>query len=44
MKHIQTTATHSARLKQVGKNFMLLADGFKGMGDVLWFLEGMVRK
>ena len=43
MKHIQTTATHSARLKQVGKNFMLLADGFKGMDDVLWFLEGMVR-
>ncbi len=43
MKHIQTTATHSARLKQVGKNFMLMADGLKGMGDVLWFLEGMVR-
>ncbi len=43
MKHIQTTATHHARLKQVGKNFMLMADGFKGMGDVLWFLEGMVQ-
>jgi len=22
-------------------NFMLLADGFKGIGEVLWFLEGM---
>jgi transcription-repair coupling factor (superfamily II helicase) len=42
MKHIQTTATHSARLRQVGKNFMLMADGLKGMGDVLWFLEGMI--
>ena len=42
MQHIQTTATHKARLKQVGKNFMLVAEGFKEMGDVLWFLEGMV--
>lgn len=41
MQHIQTTATHRARLKQVGKNFMLIADGLKGMKDVLWFLEGM---
>ncbi len=41
MQHIQTTATHKARLKQVGMNFMLLADGFKGIGEVLWFLEGM---
>lgn len=44
MKHIQTKAAHHARLKQVGKNFMLLAEGFKRMGDVLWFLEGMIRK
>lgn len=43
MQHIQRTATHGARLKQVGKNFMLLADRLKGMEDVLWFLEGMVR-
>ncbi len=42
MQHIQTAATHKARLKQVGKNFMLLAEGFGGMGEVLWFLEGMV--
>ncbi|MBS1643849.1 MAG: transcription-repair coupling factor [Bacteroidetes bacterium] len=41
MQHIQTTATHKARLKQVGTNFMLLADGFMTMKDVLWFLEGM---
>ncbi len=41
MQHIQTSATHRARLKQVGKNFMLVAEGFKSMGDVLWFLEGM---
>lgn len=44
MKHIQTTASHHARLKQVGKNFMLMADGLKSMGDLLWFLEGMLRK
>ncbi len=44
MQHIQTAATHRARLKQVGKNFMLLADGLKSMGDVLWFLQGMERK
>ncbi|MBS1629434.1 MAG: transcription-repair coupling factor [Bacteroidetes bacterium] len=41
MQHIQTRASHRARLKQVGKNFMLLADGLKGIGEVLWFLEGM---
>jgi transcription-repair coupling factor (superfamily II helicase) len=41
MQHIQTSATHKARLKQVGKNFMLLAEGFKDMAEVLWFLEGM---
>ena len=43
MQHIQTRASHGARLKQVGKNFMLMADRLKGMADVLWFLEGMVR-
>ena len=41
MQKIQTTATHRAKLKQVGKNFMLLAEGLKGMGDVLRFLEGI---
>jgi transcription-repair coupling factor (superfamily II helicase) len=41
MQHIQTSATHKARLKQVGKNFMLIADGLSNMGEVLWFLEGM---
>src|SRR5690606_17323507 len=39
MQHIQTSATHKARLKQVGKNFMLIADGLQGMAEVLWFLE-----
>lgn len=43
MQHIQTTATHKARLKQVGMNFMLIADGFVGMKEVLWFLEGMAE-
>jgi transcription-repair coupling factor (superfamily II helicase) len=43
MNHIQTTATHKARLKQSGKNFLLLADGLKDMKDVLWFLDGMKR-
>ncbi|OSZ82724.1 transcription-repair coupling factor [Chitinophagaceae bacterium IBVUCB1] len=33
--------TNNARLKQVGKNFMLLVDKVKNMGDVLWFLEGI---
>ena len=41
MQYIQTSASHGARLKQVGKNFMLIAEGLKGMKEVLWFLEGM---
>ncbi len=40
MSYIQKH-TNNARLKQVGKNFMLLVDRVKSMGDVLWFLEGV---
>ena len=36
--------TKNARLKQVGKNFILVVDRVKNMKDVLWFLEGMVKK
>jgi transcription-repair coupling factor (superfamily II helicase) len=36
--------TRNARLKQVGKNFMLVVDRIKNMQDVLFFLEGMVKK
>ena len=43
LKYIQTQ-TRNARLKQVGKNFLLVVDGMKKMKDVLWFLEGMVMK
>jgi transcription-repair coupling factor (superfamily II helicase) len=43
LKYIQTQ-TRNARLKQVGKNFMLVVDSMKKMKDVLWFLEGMVPK
>ncbi|HXS35553.1 MAG TPA: transcription-repair coupling factor [Flavipsychrobacter sp.] len=35
--------TNSARLKQVGKNFMLVVDNIKGMRNVLWFLEGILQ-
>ncbi len=35
--------TNNARLKQVGKNFMLLVDKVKNMSDVLWFLEGILN-
>lgn len=35
--------TKNARLKQVGKNFMLIVDRVKNMGDVLWFLEGIEK-
>ncbi|NDC42204.1 MAG: transcription-repair coupling factor, partial [Chitinophagia bacterium] len=38
------TQTRNARLKQVGKNFMLIVDKMRKMSDVLWFLEGMVKK
>lgn len=41
MKYIQTQ-TNNARLKQVGKNFMLIVDGVKDMNYVEWFLKGMV--
>lgn len=41
MQHIQTAAGHHARLKQVGKIFMLKADGFRNMEEVLSFLEKM---
>ncbi len=43
LDYIQTK-TRNARLKQVGKNFMLVVDRVKKMKDVLWFLEGMVKK
>jgi len=42
MKYIQTQ-TNNARLKQVGKNFMLIAEKMKTMKDVHWFLEGMLQ-
>ena len=43
LKYIQTQ-TKNARLKQVGKNFILVVERIKKMKDVLWFLEGMVVK
>jgi transcription-repair coupling factor (superfamily II helicase) len=41
LKYIQTQ-TKNARLKQVGKNFLLVVDRMKAMKDVRQFLEGMV--
>lgn len=41
LKYIQTQ-TKNARLKQVGKNFLLVVDRIKSMKDVQWFLEGML--
>ena len=41
MQYIQQ-ATNKARLKQVGKNFMLIVDNIDSMKDVQWFLEGIV--
>ncbi|MEI8278208.1 MAG: transcription-repair coupling factor [Bacteroidota bacterium] len=41
LSYIQTQ-TRNARLKQVGKNFILVADNIKKMKDVHWFLDGMV--
>lgn len=41
--HIQTRTTN-ARLKQVGKNFLLVVDRMKKMKDVLRFLEAMEIK
>jgi transcription-repair coupling factor (superfamily II helicase) len=43
LKYIQTQ-TKNARLKQVGKNFLLVVENIKKMKDVLWFLEGMLVK
>jgi len=40
MSYIQKH-TNNARLKQVGKNFMLLVDRVKNMSDVLWLMEGI---
>ncbi|MBX2905477.1 MAG: transcription-repair coupling factor [Taibaiella sp.] len=42
LAYIQNRTVH-ARLKQVGKNFLLVVDRVKKMGDVLRFLEGMKR-
>ena len=42
LKYIQTQ-TKNARLKQVGKNFLLVVDNIKKMKDVLWFLEGVAK-
>jgi transcription-repair coupling factor (superfamily II helicase) len=36
--------TNKARLKQVGKNFMLIADRISDMDEVYDFLEGMLKK
>lgn len=43
MQYIQTRV-NNARLKQVGKNFMLIVDGIRSMDDVAWFLEGMNKQ
>lgn len=43
LQYIQQ-GTNKARLKQVGKNFMLLADGMRDMKDVHWFLSGMEQR
>jgi transcription-repair coupling factor (superfamily II helicase) len=43
LNHIQTR-TVNARLKQVGKNFLLVVDRMKKMTDVLKFLTAMIKK
>ncbi len=43
LKYIQTQ-TKNARLKQVGKNFLLVVDRMKTMTDVFHFLDGMMVK
>jgi len=43
LRYIQTQ-TKNARLRQVGKNFLLVAEQMKKMKDVLRFLEGMIMK
>lgn len=42
MQYIQRSA-NNAKLKQVGKNFMLIVDKIKSMDDVHWFLEGIEK-
>jgi len=42
LAYIQNRTVH-ARLKQVGKNFLLVVDRMKKMSDVLRFLEGMKK-
>ncbi|MBA3827826.1 MAG: transcription-repair coupling factor [Taibaiella sp.] len=41
LDYIQKHAS-KARLKQTGKNFILVVDKIKTMGDVQWFLEGVL--
>lgn len=41
MSYIQKSA-NNARLKQVGKNFLLIVENIRDMNDVHWFLSGMV--
>jgi transcription-repair coupling factor (superfamily II helicase) len=41
MQHIQTR-TNNARLKQVGKNFMLIVDKMKSMNEIEGFLNAML--
>jgi transcription-repair coupling factor (superfamily II helicase) len=43
LNYIQTR-NKGARLKQVGKNFLLVVDGVRKMKDVAFFLEGMEMK
>lgn len=43
LAYIQTTA-RNARLKQTGKNFLLVVDRIRQMKDVLTFLQGMAKK
>jgi transcription-repair coupling factor (superfamily II helicase) len=43
LQHIQTQ-TKNARLKQVGKNFMLLVDRIKNMRSVENFLQQLSPK
>lgn len=41
LQYIQTRTTH-AKLKQVGKNFLLVVDRIKKMSDVQRFMEGII--
>ena len=43
LQYIQTQ-TNKAKLKQVGKNFMLVVERIKNMKEVLGFLKGMGRR